>query len=89
MRYPLIVIPGEPFDGSKLIPPMSQEVPCPSCLKPMLLTLKKLSKIFLHYFIDDHNEDLDVMCLICIRNDEIENEDLPRFRRKMKILSVD
>jgi len=88
MRYPLIIVPGDIIPKTGSGADVTQEVPCPHCLKPMMLSPSKLKIIFLHYFIEDNNQELDVMCIKCIENEVFENEDTPYSHKRLKILSV-
>lgn len=88
MRYSFTILVGECLSKSKPMPPTSEEVPCPACAKPMSLTVKKLKDVYMHYFINDkNNEEIYVMCLKCIEKEEFHKEE-SRFynNRSIKIV---
>ena len=87
MRYPITIIAGECLSKNKPMPPVAEEVPCPTCAKPMSLTIKKLKDIYMHYFINDRDEEIDVMCLKCIEKEEFYNEQ-SRFYKNRNIKIV-
>lgn len=89
MRYPLIIIPGEPYNKEKTLTQKQVNVPCPHCLKPIILTLSKLEAIFLHYFIADENEELDVMCFQCIDDLAFDERSSVAVRKRIKVLEID
>lgn len=72
MTYTIVVVPGIPLykEATDLEKEMLYNVPCPCCLKPMLLSGDQLKTIFIHYFIENSNEQMDSMCYNCIQNEE-------------------
>lgn len=92
MSDTIIVIAGVPCNNKINLENQHklQKVPCPHCLKQMMLSNAKLKAIYIHYFINDKNEFLDVMCLNCIE-EQIEEHNQSPFGevKKIRLLSVE
>ena len=86
MSDTIIIIPGTPIRD---ISPKNEGeiVLCGICSNQMMLSTKKLASVYNHFFIDDKNLDLDVMCYDCLE-ENVKNSKDNLYRKKFKIISI-
>ncbi len=85
MDYLVHLVPGEPYVKGP-IAAHHHKVPCPACLRPMILTDAKLVEIYTHMLIDNGGRDLEVMCYDCADDETFHDE--PKKVKRIRNLEL-